>query len=143
MKWELIAVIITIATLSGVYMLHLVGPEVLADVLVGKSGEYILGIGRGVSMMPAIEPGDVVIIDRNPENIEIGDIIVYRYQDKLIGHRVIAIVEEGVIAKGDNNPYPDNLVPWDKIVGKIVWEVEDPSPLDMWVLSKIFEGIGG
>ena len=89
-------------------------------------------------MLPAIQPGDVVIIDTRPENIQVGDVIIYKYGTKLMGHRVIAIVEEGFITKGDNNPYPDNLVPNKAVVGKVVWQIRNTNPIDIMMLGWIF-----
>jgi len=133
----LVALAVASFLLMG-YMLHLLGQEVFIDVLSGNSTHYVLGIGRGISMLPAIHPGDVVIIDTKPDSIQIGDVIIYKYGDKLIGHRVIAIVQEGYITKGDNNPYPDNLVPKDAVIGKVVWYISNPSPIDLMVLGWIF-----
>ena len=133
-----VAAAVVLALFTAYYFLSLMGPEVLMDVLSGHKDHYILGIGRGISMMPAIEAGDIVIVDTQPEKISIGDVIVYRYGDLLVGHRVIGIVKEGYITKGDNNLYTDYLVTKDRVVGKIVWVVEDPSPLDAWVLGRIF-----
>lgn len=132
----IILALISIALLG--YMLNLLGQEVLIDVFSGNKDHYILGMGRGISMLPAIQPGDIVIIDTKLDKIQIGDVIVYQYGSKLIGHRVVAVVQEGYITKGDNNPYPDNLVPTQAVVGKVVWQVKDPNPIDLLVLSWIF-----
>ena len=138
MRVGVFALILIFGLLVGYYFLHLMGHEVLFNVIQGKTEDYVIGIGRGISMYPAIEPGSIVIIDTNPERIQIGDVIVYSYGNELIGHRVIAITQDGFITKGDNNPYPDNLVPRDAVVGKIVWEVEHPTPLDLWILERLF-----
>jgi signal peptidase I len=128
-----------------VYFIYLLGPQVFVDVLMGHADHYRLGIGNGTSMLPFIYPGDAVIIDIKPTDIEIGDIIVYIYDDPydrydgiLIGHRVVAIVQEGYITEGDNNPRPDRIVYKEQVVGKIVWIVHDPSPLDLWILERLF-----
>lgn len=139
-RWAVAAAIVVILVVG--YLMYLLSPGVFVDILYdlvtkGKT-EYVLGIGSGISMFPAIEPGDLVIIDTNIENIRIGDVIVFQYDGKLVGHRVLYITEKGVITKGDFNPYVDGVIPYDKIVGKIVYVVRDPNPLDRFVLECLF-----
>ena len=138
MRTEVLVLFFIFSALTGYYLLHLMGHEVLLNVLQGRADEYVIGIGRGISMLPAIEPGNAVIIDTVVERIDIGDIIVYTYDGNFVGHRVIAITQDGFITKGDNNPYPDNLVPTEAVVGKIVWEVDPTTSFDMWVLERLF-----
>ncbi|ALU11923.1 peptidase S26 [Ignicoccus islandicus DSM 13165] len=65
------------------------------------------------SMLPTLERGDlVIVIGSKPENIKVGDIIVYHScQGPYIIHRVIKVVKEGstyyFVTKGDNNPGTD------------------------------------
>ena len=65
------------------------------------------------SMDPVFDAGNhaIQIVPQSPDDIKVGDIISYQYQDKVIIHRVI---EKGIdgqgwyfIVKGDNNPTPD------------------------------------
>ncbi|RLI84741.1 signal peptidase I [Archaeoglobales archaeon] len=80
---------------------------------------YLLGVGEGTSMYPLIKPGDYLLIDTSPEDLKVGDIIVYYYQGKFVGHRIIGITDEGYITKGDNNPQPDPVVKKSMIIGEI------------------------
>lgn len=75
----------------------------------------------GISMLPTLQSGDVVfIVHVNPTDINVGDVIVYRFtgnfygiylSNALIIHRVIyKYYYNGVlcfVTKGDNNPLPD------------------------------------
>lgn len=67
------------------------------------------------SMIPFLDEGSnaLQIEPKSPDEIEIGDIISYEYEDIVIIHRVIEIGKDnkGVyyIAKGDNNQSPDPL----------------------------------
>jgi len=66
----------------------------------------------GHSMLPTLEGGDLVVIQNVPVNqIHVGDIVVYNSLCSTGGesvvHRVINITSEGLITKGDNNPYTD------------------------------------
>ena len=105
------------------------GPAFL-PALLGQD-HFILAVGEGVSMYPVIHNGDLLVIDPTPEEIHVGEIIVYvSPEGELIGHRVVAITDKGLILKGDNiltNPYPD---PWvvtqDDIVGEVEWVIHNP-----------------
>jgi len=96
---------------------------------------YIISYIKTSSMEPTYNRGDLVIIRRvDPEDISIGDTIVYRspVEPILILHRVVAIkIVNGTryfLTKGDNprtNPYVD---PWgwiseDRVVGVLVARV--------------------
>jgi signal peptidase len=56
----------------------------------------------GWSMYPTIGPVALAYCDGN--NFTVNDIILFKWNGKLIAHRVIAIEKDTVIAKGDNNP---------------------------------------
>lgn len=101
---------------------------------------YIIILGIGIilahqlnvvssgSMEPVLYKGDIVVIDYNPNSIEVGDIIVYKatwFENKSVIHRVIAkqASNEGIsyVLKGDNNdvqdPYP---ISRNQIISKVV-----------------------
>lgn len=64
------------------------------------------------SMVPVINIGDVVIIKEiSPEEVELGDIILFPMGNTQVVHRVIEIKEQGnqkvFITKGDANCVPD------------------------------------
>ncbi len=73
---------------------------------------------RTPSMEPTIMTGDFVLAKAiDAQDVEAGDIVVYRKADKIgklthyhIIHRIIDSTEEGnFIFKGDNNEKPDSL----------------------------------
>jgi len=100
------------------------GPTFL-PALLGQD-HFLLGKGKGMSMYPLIVHGDYLIVDTTPELIEVGDIIVFVYNDEFVGHRIIKIVEEGYITKGDNNPAPDLLVVYpSKVIGEVDHIIRD------------------
>ncbi|MGA2677241.1 MAG: signal peptidase I [Methanobacterium sp.] len=91
------------------------------------------------SMTPTIVKGDMVVVEKtnilglidelNPENIKVGDIIVYAKNSsgtpELIIHRVVGINETGgqkyYIMKGDNNSIDDPaMVPNSAVIGESV-----------------------
>lgn len=65
------------------------------------------------SMKPTLTKNSHVLQIRptRPEELQVGDIISYKYQDTIIIHRIIStgFDDEGwfAIAKGDNNQLPD------------------------------------
>jgi len=72
------------------------------------------------SMIPTIQPGQNVLVSNNVSNINLGDIVIYKYDENfaafptsynLIIHRIIFINETHFIAMGDNNSIDDGLYP--------------------------------
>jgi len=90
---------------------------------------YIIAIGSG-SMMPDINIGDVVILNQkyNLDKLEIGDIIAYEYEKKIIVHRLMKIDKHNnkkyYYTKGDANNAIDNYIIYeDTIKGKVVYKI--------------------
>jgi len=77
------------------------------------SGVRGMAIVEGRSMEPLFHTGDVVLLrEAAPEEISVGDIVVYETPDgRYIIHRVVEVYKVGdtycYIIKGDNNPVPD------------------------------------
>jgi len=66
----------------------------------------------GYSMLPTLEGGDLVVIQGVPiSDVHVGDVIVYNNLcssgGESVVHRVMMIVNTGLITKGDNNPQND------------------------------------
>ncbi len=86
-----------------------------------------LAVVDGYSMCPTLREGDLVIsYNVSPEDIRVGDIIIYEsYKKELIIHRVVGVsVVNGkyyYVTKGDNNREPDPFkVPYEKVRGKVL-----------------------
>lgn len=80
---------------------------------------------KGYSMSPTIAPGDIVIVaPAKIHDLKIGDIVVFRTQQSMIAHRLVAVnVANGqniCVAKGDNNRHVDAAFSADAIVGKVI-----------------------
>lgn len=90
---------------------------------------------ENTSMLPTLEPGDLVVIQGGPlSSLKVGDIIVYDPPCSTTGvsviHRVIQFEGGGVVTRGDNNGYTDlagglsdGPVTQDCIEGKVVFVV--------------------
>ena len=79
------------------------------------------------SMVPRITKGDIVIIDKignNYDKIEEGDILAYRYNDKVIVHRVVEVIKSDnqyyFKTKGDANINKDEVLITQKMVVGVV-----------------------
>jgi len=79
--------------------------------LVGSFAYFTLVYARkvtGTSMYPTLEEGDMVVVSSVPySSLKVGDIIVYDPPCSATGnsviHRIVGIVVDGLITKGDNN----------------------------------------
>jgi signal peptidase len=75
------------------------------------------------SMEPAIPVGGVVLIKPvEPEMVDVGDIICFKFSEStLITHRVARIIEDGFVTKGDaNEDFDLKIVNPSEVVGKVV-----------------------
>ncbi len=78
----------------------------------------------GSSMLPAIWPGDTVVVERaNPDQVRVGDIIVFARNARLCAHRVLITAGETHsphwITQGDAVPVPDAPVQAGELLGRV------------------------
>ena len=76
----------------------------------------------GESMLPSVWPGDVLTVKRRrPEQLERGNIVLYRRGERLFIHRVTGIQEAGgerwVVTQGDATPHSDPPVAASEVLG--------------------------
>jgi signal peptidase I len=79
----------------------------------------------GRSMLPLIKNGDHVLVVHGCADVRCGDVVVFRYEDKLIAHRVLQIYKDiaghhTFITKGDNAPRCDPPLSSSEIVGRVL-----------------------
>ena len=61
------------------------------------------------SMAPAVQPGDLIIITRPPEQLKEGMILTLQVNGQVVTHRLIQITPDGgLVTKGDANPVADD-----------------------------------
>lgn len=89
----------------------------------------------GISMLPTLEGGDLVVIQGVPmADVHVGDIIVYNNlcssNGESVIHRVVAVQSNGLITKGDNNRDTDQAsrialspITANCLVGKVVFVI--------------------
>lgn len=92
--------------------------------------EDLLGNGFGVristlglSMFPLIATGDKVVISPR-RNFAVGDLVVFAASDVMVCHRLAQVFARDGIeycrTRGDNCSSPDEPVPYDQIIGKVI-----------------------
>jgi signal peptidase len=79
----------------------------------------------GVSMLPALKPGDIAIVRPvEPESIQVGDIVRFRHEGLPILHRVVEIHETDrgleFVTQGDANNVQDAAFAQSQLEGKVV-----------------------
>jgi len=71
---------------------------------------------EGVSMRPAIEPGQRVVVDCGAAP-EVGKVVLFRFCERVGVHRVVARTDSWVMTWGDANALPDEPVEPAAVVG--------------------------
>jgi signal peptidase I len=99
---------------------HALRCELAADAL-RASGRLRLQV-TGWSMLPAVRPGDVVIVERAGRGeVSRGDIVLLLRNRRLVLHRVVDSSREAdLVTRGDAMPAVDGPVPSQECLGKAV-----------------------
>ena len=101
-----------------------------SKILTNRNTKYRITMAFGTSMLPAIMPGTLLIVQRDypVKNIKEGDIIEYissmRYSLRRVVHRVVKINPYSLIVKGDNNESPDPEISTRRITGVVIGEID-------------------
>jgi len=107
--------LIVILTLAGSFLVF------LRQVQIG--GDTLFMAVYGGSMHPSIKVGDLAIV-KHSDLIAEGDIITFNIEGKIVTHRVVDILPEGFVTKGDANNAPAlNPVRLNELIGKVVFVV--------------------
>ncbi len=78
------------------------------------------------SMLPVLDAGSngIKFVPKSEKDIKVGDIISFKFEDKIIVHRVVSIGSDELgtyfITKGDNNKYADEKIRFSDIVSKTI-----------------------
>jgi signal peptidase len=94
--------------------------------LVGNALPTPFGYGISVvlsgSMEPTLSVHDLVLI-RETQAVETGDVVVYQSENELIIHRVISVGEDTLITQGDANSSADEPISRSAVKGVLVASV--------------------
>ncbi len=74
------------------------------------------------SMEPRLSIDDLVVI-RQTDTVQPGDIVVYQDGGSLVIHRVMKVDGDTVQTKGDANNAPDAPITMDAVKGVLLWDV--------------------
>ena len=107
---------------------------------------YTVAIGSG-SMTPNINLGDVAIVEKIKKDdlnkLKVGDVLVYKHNDKIIVHRIVVITNKNgryiFRTKGDNNLESDNYdILGSEVIGKVNFKISYIGYPVVWV-NKTFK----
>jgi signal peptidase I len=99
--------------------LHSAGCDLVAEV-VRATGSATLKV-TGLSMLPAIWPGDVLTVSRvSPKLIEPDQVVLYRHNGKFTAHRVVEVAHDHFLTRGDCVPSLDPPVTFSAMVGQVI-----------------------
>ena len=113
-------------------------PKLLARIL---HTQYPIASITSSSMWPVIKRGDIVFIKgvSGKDDINLGDIVVYKNEQGFTIHRVVKMAEETFITKGDANNIDDQPVKYEELLGKTINIRNKPLRLPyLGNLSRIF-----
>jgi signal peptidase I len=108
--------------------LHALKCELAGEVL-RSSGRLRLRV-TGWSMLPAIFPGDTLVIERaNSESVGKGDIVLVHRDRRMFVHRVSgksgSARDSQIVTQGDGMPNPDPPVSSSQLLGRVAFVVRD------------------
>jgi signal peptidase len=134
-----------VKTISYIFLMIFIA--IIVALTSGIFKYYFLTVGSG-SMRNELQVGDVIIVKKLNENefdeIEVGTILVFKIENKVVVHRVIEI-EKGndyisIHTKGDNNKDRDNwVVKKENIIGLTKHKIPLIGLPSVW-LYRVVEG---
>lgn len=90
--------------------------------LLGNTMPMPFGYGCAVvlsgSMEPTLKVDDLIFV-KEQADFEVGDIVVFQDDSKLVVHRLLAYDGKTAITKGDANQSEDEPIPADAIIGRL------------------------
>ena len=73
------------------------------------------------SMEDTIHIKDYVIVKVDKNDLEIDDIISFKYDGVIVTHRIIDINNDEILTKGDNNNIEDHPITYEDVIGKVIY----------------------
>ena len=98
-------------------------------------------------MKPKIAKGDVVLVerlnDKEKKELKVGDILIFKNQNKIISHRIYNIIERNneryYVTKGDYNEKPDAGATDNKnVIGVVRLRFKKIGLISVW-LNELFK----
>ncbi len=100
----------------------------------------------GWSMLPAVWPGDTLVVDRvGQDQVRIGDVVLVGREGKFCAHRIIAAAGDRDnpqwITQGDALPKPDRPVAGNELLGRVTYLIREgkliPVPAELSVAESM------
>src|SRR5437762_1825086 len=121
----------------------IIGWRMVAPARLGGEASY--GMTNGSSMLPTINPGDLVVT-RQKGTYQVGDVVAYhnRQLDRTVVHRIISTSGGRFTMKGDNNLFNDAYQPSaSDIIGARWMTIPGGSRYLMRMHNRVFAGVFG
>lgn len=92
----------------------------LAEEILRSCGTLSLQVS-GCSMLPAIWPGDTLLVDRaTTSGVREGDVILFARNRWLCAHRIVKKLDDSrFLTRGDASPQPDPVVHSEQFLGRV------------------------
>ncbi len=122
-----------------IFLIPVVTTVVLVYFVSGYFRFYAIAVASG-SMHPHIDIGDVVVIDQKTDKhkIELGSVIAFEYNGKIIVHRLVNVAdyqnERLFYTKGDSNEEMDSWsISEEDILGEVKWKIKWIGLPTVWI----------
>ncbi|GEM_PF-3053928 len=102
-----------------------IGCELVAEAL--RAGAHTRVRVMGTSMLPALRPGDVLVVRGGSEHPAVNEIVLFLRYGRLFAHRVLRKIGADLITRGDALPDPDPPVRAAELLGVVVAVIRDGS----------------
>jgi signal peptidase I len=107
-----------------------VAAETVAALKCDLASEVLRSFGNlrftamGWSMLPAVWPGDTLVVERvSPDQVHVGNVVLVGREGRLCAHRVVSRAESSGhpqwITQGDAMPGPDRPVIENELLGRV------------------------
>ncbi len=85
----------------------------------------------GSSMLPSVQPGDVLSIrQKSLAELNPGQIVVFHRNGGLVAHRIVEKIGVHLITRGDSLRFHDRPVVEEEVVGQVISILRDGRPVD-------------
>ena len=116
--------------------------------LTGNALPMPFGYGAALVLTGSMEPtimADDLIFVKEADSFHVDDIVVFQSGSVLVVHRVVDVVEDSLITRGDANNATDSPVPIEKVKGVVLGWVSGVGPIvrlmkSPWVTFALIAG---
>jgi phage repressor protein C with HTH and peptisase S24 domain len=73
------------------------------------------------NMYPTLQPDDMVLVEPEDNKAQSDGLYAIRLGENIVARRLMRLAEDEIIMICDNQIYPSAKLPFDAVVGKIIW----------------------